>query len=197
MGQYLKAVFSYPPITGVTINTVYLSPSFRSFLYAVAVLCLIIAVVVLRYRRKRPWDTSVLTGLLIAFFASGLLYALHADIGWAAWMRADVARFGGRTTDEKLTQLDQGLYVFSRLARDIVGDGSYRLFAPDTYLRERTEYFLLPARKREEADFVLVLADPQVRFDASAGTLIRGDLKIERLHLVRAFAADAYILRKQ
>lgn len=137
------------------------------------------------------------SSLLIVFFTSGILYALHGEIGWAVWLRTDISRFGGLTTEEKLVRLEQGLYRFSRQARNIVGAGDYQLFSAEQYFRERAEYFMLPARKRERADIIIVLVDPKVQFDAKSGTLVREKLKIGNVQLVSAYADDAFILRRR
>lgn len=193
----MPGIFSYPPITGVTINTVYLSPVFRHFLYLSLATILIVAVLALRLKRKLSWSVATRRGLLTAFFAAGILYGVHAEIGWATWVSKDLDLFRGLSTDEKLYKLESDLFIFSRAAREAVGTSDYQLFAPDTYLRERTEYFLLPARKREKADVVLVLADPSVQYDGSSGVLLRDGQRIEGLRIVHAFTQNILILRKR
>lgn len=197
VGISLQNIFSYPPIIGVTINTVKLSAEFRTLLHGMILLGLFTSLPAFIRLRRMPWRTAMASSLLMVFLASGILYALHAEIGWASWLRTDINRFGGLSSEEKLMRLEQGLYLFAREARKVVGTGDYQLFSDEPYFRERAEYFMLPARKRAQADIIIVLVDPKVKFDAKSATLVREKLKIRKVQLVSAYADDAFILRRR
>lgn len=183
-----------PPITGVTINTVWIGPFARTALYgaaAVAFAAGVIAHLVKRY----PAASAVRRALLASLFAAGMFYTLRADIGWSAWVNRDMETFGGLTTDEKLLKLDGGLYDFSRRARSVV-TGDYTIYAADPYLAQRTEYFLLPRRKRTDAPIILVLADPASVYDPARRTFTRGDVRWDDVNLLLRYGTDAYIVSR-
>lgn len=188
-------LFQTQPIMGVTINTVFLSPSFRQFVYILIALVLAVSAFVLLAQKNRFSD-ALKKALIISFFVSGVAYAVQADIGWATWLSADLRSFGGLKTDEKLLRLEGPYYDFVRSARSIIKD-DYMLFSSDGYMSLRAEYFLLPMRKRDQARYIIVLGDREARFDQAKGIFIRGDVKISSVEPVLIYARDAYILKRK
>jgi len=195
MNWDLDQLLSYPPIMGVTINTVTLSPAFRSMLYFLIVLVFVGAMIV-HVMRAIPFRRAFASAVLATFFTAAVVSALQADIGWCSWLIVDEQKFGGRTTDEKLAVLEGPLYEVIRNIRRIVRD-DYALFSEDDYVRQRTEYFLLPLRKRERADNIIVLEDRLARFDPASGIFTRGEITIGHLKPVYAYGPNIYVLRKE
>jgi hypothetical protein len=184
-----------PPVSGVTINTVWISPAARTVLYG-AMAAAFAAGFFAFFTKRYPAAAAVRRGVLAALFAAGILYSLRADFGWSLWVRQDLRTFGGLTTEEKLLKLDGALYDFVRRARTVL-PGDYMLFSPDQYLLWRTEYLLLPLRKRTTAPTVIVLADPQASYDPRTGIFTRGDLRREGMAPLLQFGPDAFIVTRQ
>jgi hypothetical protein len=195
MDGFWQQLLLPPPIAGVTINTVWIGPVARAFLYGVTAVAF--AAGLLAYLAKRyPAAGAFRRALLTALVAAGMLYALRADIGWSVWLTRDLTTFGGLTTEEKLLKLDGALYDFSRRARSVVS-GDYMIYATDPYLVQRTEYFLLPLRKRNNAPIIIVLADPTAIYDPAGRTFTRGGVRLDNVTLLMQYGTDAYIVSKQ
>src|SRR5512142_1385409 len=135
------------PIMGVTINTVYLHPAMRTFLYAIITLSFISGVLVF-LRRSPSFMATVRKAVILSFFTSGLLAAVYADIGWSVWVSRDYEELSGLSADGKVTRLEGLLHDFTQRAGGVIQD-SYQLYAPDVYMAQRSEYDLLPLRKRQ------------------------------------------------
>ena len=190
-------MFASQPINGRTINSVPMPPSFCALLYALALSILILGFAHFLAKKCRPW-AAFRMAVVAAFFGSGLVYAVHADIGWASWLVSDFSRLAGRDVDSKLTQMDGygQMYSVARSARGVL-EREYMLLAGDGYVRLRTEYLLLPKRRRDTADDILVLDDASACYDPATRTLTRGNLKITDVEPVIVYARGAYILRKR
>jgi len=191
----MQNIFSITPIIGSTINTVYLSPAFRQVMYY-AIMFLLPATTILFLARQYPCTGAFRKAVIVTFLASGTLYAIHADIGWTRWIMEDVRQFSGLDTDSKLSKMEGGIYNFSRQAKKVLGK-DYILFSSDSYVTVRTEYFLLPLRKREQAADIVVLADNASRYNPATRTFTRDNLIIQNVDPVFFFASNAYILRKR
>jgi hypothetical protein len=189
-------LFLDQPIAGVTINTVYSSPTFRDTIVVLAAVVLAAALVT-HVARGRQLPAALRLAALAAFFAAGLAASAHADRTWARWVAADWELFGGRTTEQKLRIQNGPLYDFAVQARSVIpsdyllpNDGS------DNYFARRFEYFALPLRKRPDAPYIVVLADREAQYDPARRTYTRGTLVIPDVQLVIQPAQDAYILRR-
>ena len=183
-----------PPIMGITINTVSLSPSVRLLVYLAIGSVVLLGTLAGISGKKRP-AAAFRNAAITAFFVSGMLYALQADTGWTMWLMNDEQAFGGLPTEGKLLKMEGGLYDFVRRARDVV-HGDYELYSSDGTAALRAEYFLLPLRKRTEGKYIIVLADNEARFDPRAETFVRGDVRIDHVEPVLLLARDAYILKR-
>lgn len=192
----LQNIFAYPPIMGVTINAVFLSPAFRSLLYVL--MALVLAVATTYFLGKHvPFVDAVRRSALITFFISGLVYAMHNDIGWAGWIMQDYQKFSGVSTDEKLIRMEGQLYDFALRAGKVI-EGNYYItnHSPENYEASRLEYFLLPHRRAEDARYIIVLLDKQARWDSGKKTLTTPTRVFEKVEPVLLYANNAYILKR-
>jgi hypothetical protein len=194
MEFYLQNLFAMTSISGVTINDVPLSSSFVSLLYILMAIILLCSIVI--SLKKDVFLSALKKGVIITFFSVGIVYAIHADIGWSEWLINDSRAFAGLGTEGKLSRMEGGLYDFTLAARKVIDD-DYSLYSSDSYLPLRMEYFLLPHRKRDQAKYIVVLADKEAHYDQATRTLTRGDIKIEHVEPVLVFARDAYVLKRQ
>ena len=191
----IQHIFMTPPITGVTINSVFLSPEFRVIIYILIAIILIFGTLFFATKRYLlPY--AFRKAIIIAFFASGLLYAIHADIGWGTWLATDLKNYWGLSTDEKLRKMDDGLYEFVLQAKKIVTN-DYQIYSSNVYVYCRTQYYLLPLHRREQAPYIIVIADDEAKFDPRARLFIRGETMIANVEPVLVFAQNAYILKRQ
>jgi hypothetical protein len=191
----LQQIFDTPPIMGVTINTVFLHPIARTFLYVFMALALVTATVALLIRKKR-FPEALIKASIISFFVSGIVYAAYADIGWSSWLKEDYHAFSGLGTEEKLLRMEGGFYDFIRKARTVLPD-TYQIYSTEGAFPWRAEYFLLPKRKKAHAEFIVVIADARSRYDPVKHQLVRDDEKIENVDLALPYAQNAYILRRR
>lgn len=196
MSEILGLLLFYPPIMGATINTVFLVPAFRTFILSVfgvvftgRILMLLLA--------KQPLVHALIHSVLTAFLIAGLVYALHADLGWAKWVQDDYSTFAGKSTDNKLLAMEGGLYDFAYRARRII---PYEYTIPndssDNYLSRRFEYFLLPLKKRHEARYIVGLRDNEASIELGSRTYARKDMVIRNVQPVLIYSPEAYIVRK-
>jgi hypothetical protein len=182
------------PISGVTINNVFLSPEFRIILYFFIAFILIFGTTYFTIKNFRLPD-AFRKAIITSFFASGLLYAIHADIGWTTWLLTDIRSYWGLSTEDKLRKMDDGLYEFSLQAKKIVTD-DYQIYTSNGYINSRTQYFLLPLHRREQASYIIVIADDKARFNPHTHLFTRGETIIANAEPVLVFAQNAYILRR-
>ncbi len=187
-------LFFTPPIDGVTINTVPLSPSFTSLLYILVAFVFIFGIIIF-LTRKYHLPAAIKKAAVISFFSAGIVYTVHADFGWSTWITNDRRDFAGLTTEEKLSRMDRGLYDFTVSARKVIDD-DYMLFSSDGYQSLRAEYFLLPLRKRDQAKYIVVLTDSETSYDPAARIFTSRDVRIGRVEPVLGLARNAYILKR-
>jgi hypothetical protein len=181
------------PITGPTINGVMLSPAFRVLIYTLIAVTLCFATIFFRARNSFP--LALRKAFVVAFFLSGLIYAVQGDIVWTSWLITDTKAYAGLTTEEKLSRLEGRFYEFILAARKVI-PGDYMLFSSDGHLARRAEYLLLPLRKREQADYIIVLEDKESDYYVASRSFIRGSLKIDRVEPIYFSTPEAYILRR-
>ena len=194
MNWNAENIFMTPPITGTTIIDVFLSPEFRIIVYLLIAIVLIFGTLYFK-AKKIALPDAFRKAIIAAFFVSGLLYAIHADIGWTTWLITDIRSFWGMSTDDKLKKLDSVLYEFVIQTKKIVND-DYQIYSSSDYAKDRIQYFLLPLHKREQAPYIIVIADNEARFEYHTRIFTRGDIKIAGADPVLVFAPDAYILKR-
>ena len=188
------SLFSPPPIVGITINTVFMPPAFRDLLYLVIGLSLACGMVM--FLKQHPFSSALKRSVVIAFFISGLLYSVRADYGWSTWVSQDLNRLSGLSTGEKLLKLEGPWYDFIRRANDVI-PGEYMIYSSNQYFSQRAEYFLLPKRKRTDADTLVILADNQTSFDTKTRVLIRGEVRYENAVPLLLYHPSAFVVRKR
>jgi hypothetical protein len=194
MNWDIQHIFLTPPITGVTINSVFLSPEFRVIVYLIIAVILVFGTIFFTTKKFLLSD-ALRKAIIAAFFASGLLYAIHADIGWTTWLMTDIRNYWGLSTGDKLRTMESGLYEFALHAKQIVTD-DYQIYSSSDYAQKRTQYFLLPLHKRAQAPYIIVIVDNEARFDPRTRIFTRGETIIANVEPVLMFAKDAYILRR-
>lgn len=194
MNWDIQHIFMTLPISGVTINHVFLSLEFRIILYSLIAVILILGTVYFT-RKKFALREAFQKAVLAAFFVSGLLYAIHADTGWTKWLVSDLKNYGGLSTEDKLKKMDDGLYEFVLQAQKILDD-DYQIYSSNNYIETRTQYYLLPLNKRPLAPYIIVIADEEARFDQSTGVFRYGETTINNVKPVLVFAQNAYILKR-
>lgn len=188
------SLFTPPPISGLTINMVAMSPAFRNLLYLVIGLSLAASLVL--FLMRHPFASALKRSVAITFFIAGLLYSFHADYGWSVWVSQDRDQFGGLTTEEKLLKLEGRWYEFIRRAGEVIPD-EYMIYSSNQYLSQRGEYFLLPKRKRAQANTLIILNDSQVTFDQKKRVLVRGTMRYENVEPLLMYHPAAFVVRKQ
>jgi hypothetical protein len=188
-------IFMYPPISGTTINNVFLSPEFRIIIYCVIVAILFFGTLYLIFK-KYSFRKAFQKAVVAAFFTSGIIYAVHADIGWATWVINDSKNYWGLSTEKKLETLDGDFYRFARQAKEIISS-DYELFTSDEYAYFRIQYYLLPSIKRDMAPHIVVILDKETKYDPKERTLRSGTRTISNLKPVLIFANNAYLLKRE
>jgi len=180
-----------------TINDGVRVPSlFSAILYSVIFLTVAAVTGFLALRGSSPRD-AVLKAFVVALFASGLLYAAHAEITWYSWVVRDVRQLASPDTETKLKGMGGAFYEFVSATRVIIQDDDYQLYSKPEYYELLTQYYLLPARKRDEAEFIVVMGDPDVEFSYPPGVLKRGDIRIGNLEVCLGYRPDACVLRRK
>lgn len=195
MNWDIQHIFMTLPISGVTINNVFLSPEFRIILYLL--IAVILTAGTLYFTTKNfTLPSAFRKAVIAAFFASGLLYAIHADIGWARWLITDVRSNWNLSTDDKLRKIDDGLYEFALQAKKILDD-DYQLYSSNNYMETRARYYLLPLHRRKQAVYIIVIADEEAKFDRMTHRFTHGETVIADAKPVLLLSQDAYILKRQ
>lgn len=191
----IQHIFMYPPISGTTINNVFLSPEFRFIIYCIIAICLILVTLyflIKKYCLREAFQKAILT----TFFTSGIIYALHADIGWATWLVTDIKNTWGLSTEQKLEKLDGDLFRFAFQAKKIISS-DYELFTADEYTYYRIQYYLLPAVKREKAPYIIIFLDETTQYNHEDFILKIGNTTINNVIPVLRFTNNVYILKRE
>lgn len=194
MNFSIQDLLAAPPIMGVTINTVMLPPSFSSLLYY-CIAGVFLGGTILFVLNKYPIYDALKKAAIASLLASGILSAIQSDYVWSTWLTTDARAFSGLSTNDKLVRLEGGMVDFARVARERLG-GDYMLYSSQDYLALRLEYFLLPKRKRQEAQYIVVIADEQSNYDQTTKTFSRGDTTIRPVEPLLVYARNAYILKR-
>jgi hypothetical protein len=114
---------------------------------------------------------------------------------------ADISSFYGKSGDDKQVALNGDFYRFIAECKKIIGTDSYSLYPdstadPDLHFKFTTlQYYLLPARKKLDASYLIVLSGGIVRFDEKAGLLYAGNKIMGNVKMGYMFSPDVYLLR--
>lgn len=194
MENFLDELLWTPPFGSSTINEVGLSTSFRNLIFIVIVISFFIAVLIIK--KKHQTSVTFKKATLVAFFISGLLYALQADHTWGAWLSEHAHLFYGVGTDKKLVRMVGNIYDFPLNIKPIIGS-EYELVSSQENEALRIEYFLLPLRRREQATYIIIFNDRDVRFDPTTHTFMHGEVLYSDVDLLFEYSNDAYVLKRR
>ncbi len=191
----LQDIFTTQPISGITINTVSLSAPFIIFIYVFIAVILVFSAALFLIK-KSSIVSALNKAFIVTFLSAGLIYAVHADTGWTGWLMNDAQTYAGLGTDQKLLKMEGVIYAFALEARKRI-PRDYMLFSANEYARLREEYFLLPLRKRDQSDYIVVLGDPEAHYEEVTQTFSRDALKISPVEPVFVPARNVYILKRK
>jgi len=194
MNWDIEHIFLNPPLTGFTILSVFLSPEFRVIVYFVIAVTLATGILYFR-KKKYILPDAFRKSIIAAFFISGMLYAIHADIGWARWLATDIEKYRGLSTEEKLRKNDTVIYEFAKKAKQII-DEDYQIYTPYDIAEQRLQYHLLPLHRNKQARYIIVIADNYSVYDKRTGIFTRGETVIANAQPVLVFDPDLYMLRR-
>ena len=195
MDSFIADLLTIDPMHGGSVNGwIQIPRSFVIVMYSVIVIIMIVSTVYYLRRNKTFLEASGKAALL-AFFCAGFLYLVHSERTWYSWFSEDVATYSGYDTDEKTRIFVGPLYDFVTVARAVLNDSDYTMYASDTATRLMAQYYLLPRRYRANAKMIIVLYDENTAYDESTRTFERGDRRIENTELLFRYDPGAYILR--
>lgn len=185
------------PMHGGTINGWIMIPgSFVILIYAVTAIATGLTAAYLVFRKKSHFIPALRKAFVIAFFCAGLLYVAYSERTWYGWFTEDAKTYFGRTSEEKTRMFVGPLFDFIASAKEAIHGADYTLYSSDTATYLMTQYYLLPDRNREKADYVIVLYDRDSYYDAGTKTFMRGDRGMNNVDLLYRYDYGAYILKK-
>jgi hypothetical protein len=191
-------IFVTEPMHGGTINGWIMIPrSFVILIYAVAVIAIGLTAGYLVFKKKWRLMPALGKASVVAFFCAGFLYLVYSERTWYGWFVEDAGIYSGHTTKEKTRMFVGPLFDFIASAKQVINGAEYTLYSSDTATNLMTQYYLLPDREREKADYIIVLYDKDSYYDASAGTFTRGEGRMNNVDLVYRYDFGAYILKKR
>ncbi len=191
----LADLFKVEQMHGASVNGwIQIPASFTIMLYC-AILGITIVSAVFLVMGKVPLLQALRKSVVIAFFCSGFLYLVYSERTWYAWLGEDVNTYSGYSTEAKTALFLGPLYDFIRVAREVLNDGDYVIYAADDATRLMTQYYLLPRRNRANAKNVIVLYDNDAVYDDRTKTFMRGNERMENAELLFRYDFGAYILR--
>jgi len=195
MDLNLADLFTVESMHGGTINGwIQIPLSFTIMIYCVIIGSAVVNAVFLVVK-KTPLLQALRKSVVISFFCAGFLYLVYSERTWYAWFSQDIDVYSGYSSEAK-TGISVGpLYDFIKVAREVLKDNDYIVYAADDATRLMTQYYLLPRRNRANAKDVIVLYDKDVTYDDSAKTLRRGDTRVENAELLFRYDFGAYIVR--
>jgi hypothetical protein len=190
----LTDLFATEPMHGGSVNGWIQIPSS----FVIMIYCVIISVTtvsaVLFVMKKTPLLQAFRKSIVIAFFCAGFLYLVYSERTWYMWFYEDINTYSGHSTEEKTGMFVGPLYNFIRVAREVLKDNDYVIYAPDDATRLMAQYYLLPRRNRANAKNIIVLYDNTAYYDRTK-TFIRGDVHTDNAELLFRYDSGAYILR--
>ncbi len=186
------------PMHGGTINGWIMIPgSFAILVYAVAVIAIGLTAGYLVLKEKSHLVPALRKAFVIAFFCAGFLYLIYSERTWYGWFIEDTRTYFGRTTEEKTRMFVGPLFDFIASAKEVINGADYTLYSSDIATNLMTQYYLLPNRNREKADYIIVLYDKESYYDAGAKTFIRDDRRVNSVDLLYRYDFGAFVLKKR
>jgi hypothetical protein len=171
--------------------------SFVILVYAVAALAMALSVAYLLLKKKWRFMPALRRAVVVAFFCAGSLYMVYSERTWYGWFVEDEATYHGLTTEEKTKTFLGPLFDFISSAKQVIDGADYTLYSSDVATGLMTQYYLLPNRERDRADYIIVLYDKNSYYDAVAGTFTRGERRMNNVDLLYRYDFGAYILKKR
>jgi hypothetical protein len=194
----IRDIFMTEPMHGGTINGWIMIPgAFVILVYAVAALATALSVAYLLFKKKWRFMPAIRRAVVVAFFCAGFLYMFYSERTWYGWFVEDAATYHGLTTEEKTRTFLGPLFDFIASAKHVIDGADYTLYSSDVATGLMTQYYLLPNRERDRADYIIVLYDRDSRYDAGTGTFTRGERRMNDIDLLYRYDFGAYILKKR
>jgi hypothetical protein len=190
----LTDLFKIEPMHGGSVNGwIQIPSSFVIMTYSV-IISIITVCAVFFVMKKTPLLQAFRRSIVIAFFCAGFLYLVYSERTWYMWFYEDINTYSGYSTEEKTGIFVGPLYNFIRVAREVLKNNDYVIYASDDATRLMAQYYLLPRRNRANAKNIIVLYDG-TSYDDRTKTFIRGDGHMENAELLYRYDSGAYILR--
>jgi hypothetical protein len=198
----LNDFFEPDQIIGSTINGWITFPA----VCVVIVYLLIVGLLIRFYLAHRTGQSHAMTKTGLAILVSaGLFHGLVSDLIWTKWVITDVNKFWGLPNEQKPAAIDGDLYQFILKCRNIVGNQNYFLHPVNgsddaivNYFNRRLEYLMLPARRRPDGQYIIVMLDSNVYYDEETKILHDyGNSTTAASLLLKHDNGDALLLRKQ
>jgi hypothetical protein len=191
-------IFVTEPMHGGTINGWIMIPgAFVMLVYAAAAIAMGLTAGYLVFKKKSRLMPALRRAVVVAFFCAGFLYMVYSERAWYGWFLEDAATYHGLTTEEKTRTFLGPLFDFIASAKQVIDGADYTLYSSDVATGLMTQYYLLPNRERDRADYIIVLYDKNSYYDAGAGTFTRGERRINNVDLLYRYDFGAYILKKR
>lgn len=193
-------MFEPDRIIGSTINGWIPFPA----MFMVIIYLMVASLAVIAYlARRRERSGLAAKSITIMVISTGLLHGTVSDITWARWIAADVRQFWGVPRDEKPAVLDGEVYQFIRQCRIMVKENDYIMYPWTSddddlrnYFNRKLEYYLLPARKKTDSGYVIVMYDNNVNFDEREGIFHGYGSEAFKAALLLKHDDNVYLLRR-
>jgi hypothetical protein len=192
----INGILTTEPMHGGTINGwIGIPQPLILMLYVVTVIVIGLGTSFFIKKKSHPVN-ALKKATVLAFFCAGFLYLIYSERTWYKWLIEDFATYGGHTTEQKTKIFLGPLFDFIATAKATINDSEYTLYSSETATYLMTQYYLLPDRNREKAEYIIVLYDRDAYYDAGSQTFTRGDRKINNAELLYLYDFGAYILKK-
>jgi len=194
MDLNLTDLFTIEPMHGGSVNGwIQIPSSFVLMVYCVIISITTVSAVIF-VMKNTPLLQAFRKSIVIAFFCAGFFYLVYSERTWYTWFYEDINTYSGYSTEAKTGMFVGPLYNFIRVARVVLKNNDYVIYASDDATRLMAQYYLLPRRNRANAKNIIVLYD-NAAYDDSTKTFIRGDVRTDNAELLFRYDSGAYILR--
>jgi hypothetical protein len=194
MDLNLTDLCTVEPMHGGSVNGwIQIPSSFTILIYCVIIGITIVSALFFVIK-KTPLMQAFKKSIVIAFFCTGFLYLVYSERTWYTWFCEDINTYSGYSTEAKTELFVGPLYKFIRVAREVLHDNDYVIYASDDATRLMAQYYLLPRRNRANAKNIIVLYD-DTSYDERTKTFIRADGHTDNAELLFRYDSGAYILR--
>lgn len=200
MGLTFTDWFAPDTIIGNTINGwIYFNPVLVVAIYLTIVTLFLI--LIYRWRNKKSLKHAIRMGVVVSFCSVAIIYGLFSEIIWFRWLVTDIKTFHHLKGEAKLFGVEREIYRFIIECKNQLAGRDYSLLSNpgkediiERYFRDKMEYYLLPSRKKTNAEYIVVLFDNRVWFDQNTGHLY-GNSKMPKVKLLYMYNSAAYLLK--